>query len=232
MKKLKVAVLEKNILQLLEDGKKDDLIDLEELVKIDTSYIDRIIEEKENTVYALKLEEARKNFDAEKKVELSHLKNEIDILQNENKNKLILKEQEVTSTYQTKIKELEKEFELFKQNSKAEIEKIHASNDKKLSEAIRTKEDEYKNLEKEYALLNNRIEDTIKNREIQIKSQFDLKIAEHEKKYEVLNEQKKLEIAKVNQEAEDRYKELERKFLSSQHEHEMLLKTKGRGIKE
>lgn len=231
MKKLKVAVLEKNILQLLEDGKKDDLIDLEELVKIDTSYIDRIIEEEKDKVYSIRLEEARKKFKAEKEVELSHLQNQINILQNENKNKLILKEKEVSLTYQTQIKNMEKEFELFKQNSKAEIEKINNSNANRLNEVIHAKENEYKNLEKDYVLLQSKIEENIKNKEIQIKSQFDLKIAEYEKKCEVLNEQKKLEIIKANQEAENRYKELEKKYLSSQHEHEMLLKQKENELK-
>ena len=44
MKKINVIVKEKTILELAEDAYKGDIIDLKELVQVDTSYIDSIIE--------------------------------------------------------------------------------------------------------------------------------------------------------------------------------------------
>ena len=43
MKKLNVIVKEKSLLELAEDGKKGDLIDLEELTQVDSSYLETLI---------------------------------------------------------------------------------------------------------------------------------------------------------------------------------------------
>ena len=50
MKKINVIVKEKTILELTEDALKGDIIDLEELTQVDTSYIDQVIESGKDTL--------------------------------------------------------------------------------------------------------------------------------------------------------------------------------------
>ena len=80
MKKINVIVKEKTILELAEDAYKGDVIDLKELVEVDTSYIDSIIESGKDKVYQSKLADVKQALLAENQLAITKLQNEIKLL--------------------------------------------------------------------------------------------------------------------------------------------------------
>lgn len=74
MKKLQVLVKDKNTLVLLEEGKKDDLIDLRELTNVDLSALEEVISNGKDQVYQRKLNELQERLNKEKSSELEMLK--------------------------------------------------------------------------------------------------------------------------------------------------------------
>lgn len=139
MKKIKVIVKDKTILELAEDAKQGDLIDLTELVQVDTSYLDSIIESGKDKVYQSKLEEFKKTQDALYKIEQNKLLNEITLLKKEKENDLLIKEQEVTSKLTETINNLKKEIELLKVTNKNEIDTLAAKKENEIN-AIKIEE--------------------------------------------------------------------------------------------
>ena len=99
MKKLNVIVKEKTVLELAEDGQKGDLIDLKEVVEVDTSYLDQIIESGKDKVYQAKLEDAKKAINAENEIKVNKLQSEIDSLKKENESAMKIKVSEVEKSY-------------------------------------------------------------------------------------------------------------------------------------
>lgn len=139
MKKIKVIVKDKTILELAEDAKQGDLIDLTELVQVDTSYLDSIIESGKDKVYQTKLEEFKRTQDALYKIEQNKLLNEITLLKKEKENDLLIKEQEVTSKLTETINNLKKEIELLKVTNKNEIDTLAAKKENEIN-AIKIEE--------------------------------------------------------------------------------------------
>ena len=108
MKKIKAIVKDKTTIELVEPGEVGDVIDLSDLVEVDTSYLEAIIEEGKDKVYLAKLEQAKKLINAENDAKLEKLKAEINSLTKSNEQALKLKEQEVNNKYANQIAELKK----------------------------------------------------------------------------------------------------------------------------
>ena len=108
MKKIKVIVKEKTLLELAEDAEKGDLIDLNELAEVDSSYLEAIIDSGKDKVYASKLEEFKKTLDAENLVKVKELQSTIEALKKEKDNALIIKEKEVEKQFLNQISDLNK----------------------------------------------------------------------------------------------------------------------------
>lgn len=73
MKKIKVIVKEKTLLELAEDAQKGDLIDLNELTEVDYSFLEAVIDAGKDKVYASKLEVFKRTLDAENALKIKHL---------------------------------------------------------------------------------------------------------------------------------------------------------------
>ena len=58
MKKIDVIVKDKTTLELTMDANKGDIIDLKELVQLDTTYLDFLIEEGKDKVYYVRQDTA------------------------------------------------------------------------------------------------------------------------------------------------------------------------------
>ena len=74
MKKIKAIVKDKTTIELVEPGEVGDVIDLSDLVEVDTSYLEAIIEEGKDKAYLAKLEQAKKLINAENDAKLEKLK--------------------------------------------------------------------------------------------------------------------------------------------------------------
>ena len=106
MKKLNVIVKEKSLLELAEDGKKGDLIDLEELTQVDSSYLETLIASGKDKVYEDKISEFKKRLDAENFVKINELNNKISLLEKQHESELKINAQNIEKEYLNKIADL------------------------------------------------------------------------------------------------------------------------------
>lgn len=179
MKQLQVLVKNKNTLVLLEDGMKDDLINLAELSNVDLSAIEEVIESGKDQVYQKKLNELTQSLEKEKKSALELLKVRLD------------------SEYNKKITELNEKISVYDSNRLLEIEKInsiHVLEVERLNSIIKGLEDNQK-----------QVIDTIK---LQLENKYKDQINELNKKIESISPQHKLEIEKIKNEYDSKINEI------------------------
>lgn len=176
MKKIKVIVKDKTTLELLEAASAGDIIDLEELVQVDTSYIDKIIESNKDSIYNTKLAKEKEILEAQHKLEILELNNKIELLKQEfqkEKNDAIY-EKEVA--LKNKYYSLEQEYNILRnkysldiENTKLGVEKSYIDEINNLKNQIKLSEsdfeikkrDELDALRQKYDAIINEKEDTI-----------------------------------------------------------------------
>lgn len=165
MKKIKVIVKERTMLELLEDGSKGDLIDLGEVIGVDTSYIEKIIEDNKDKVYEAKLSEQRKVLEVEAKANIEKLEQKIESLESEKEKDLKLAEAKLEKEYSSKLAKLEQDLNLLKATKEADINNVklalQVENEQALAKQkdkydleIKEKEDMINNLQRQKAALN------------------------------------------------------------------------------
>lgn len=201
MKKLNVIVKEKSLLELAEDGKKGDLIDLEELTQVDSSYLETLIASGKDKVYEDKLLEFKKRLDAENQIEIEKLNAKIEELKKESQNSIKTREQELIASFKEldekkkleindlkyQISSLKNEQEQALIIKEQTVKKESADEINELNKQIEllkiAKEAEIKNINNEnllkynnlkalYDNLNNSLNDKLRNRELEITNQF------------------------------------------------------------
>ncbi|MDR2660456.1 MAG: DUF2130 domain-containing protein [Lactobacillaceae bacterium] len=156
MTKLKVSAISKNELELLEDGKKGDIIDLNEITNVDTSSVIDAINKGELDTYNQELLKAQSEWDQKIQSEIERIKLETEIqfkdqlnqkekdlnkLQNELKNK----DDNFKNKEQLAKQELEKQIEL----KNAEIEKIKLETESQFKDQLSQKQIELSELQNE-----------------------------------------------------------------------------------
>lgn len=173
MKKINVIVKEKTILELAEDASKGDVIDLKELVQVDTAYIDSIIEAGQDKVYQSKLADVRRTLLAENQIVISKLEADIIRLNQQAEYNIKLKEKEMDSKYETQINTIKKQ-----------------------------EESKYQELEKKYNLLSVRLESELKQKELEIENKYIAELNKLRMEAVLLNSNKEVEIQEVKSKAE------------------------------
>lgn len=173
MKKINVIVKEKTILELAEDASKGDVIDLKELVQVDTAYIDSIIESGQDKVYQSKLADVRRTLLAENQIVINKLEADIIRLNQQAEYNIKLKEKEMDSKYETQINTIKKQ-----------------------------EESKYQELEKKYNLLSERLESELKQKELEIENKYSTELNKLRMEAVLLNSKKEVEIQEVKSKAE------------------------------
>lgn len=173
MKKINVIVKEKTILELAEDASKGDVIDLKELVQVDTAYIDSIIESGQDKVYQSKLADVRRTLLAENQIVINKLEADIIRLNQQAEYNIKLKEKEMDSKYETQINTIKKQ-----------------------------EESKYQELEKKYNLLSVRLESELKQKELEIENKYSTELNKLRMEAVLLNSKKEVEIQEVKAKAE------------------------------
>lgn len=173
MKKINVIVKEKTILELAEDASKGDVIDLKELVQVDTAYIDSIIESGQDKVYQSKLADVRRTLLAENQIVINKLEADIFRLNQQAEYNIKLKEKEMDSKYETQINTIKKQ-----------------------------EESKYQELEKKYNLLSVRLESELKQKELEIENKYSTELNKLRMEAVLLNSKKEVEIQEVKSKAE------------------------------
>lgn len=124
MKKINVIVKRKELLELAEDGKKGDLIDLKELTQVDESYIDNIIAFGKDKAFNSRIEEVRKTLNAENLVKINELNNKISSLEKQHESELKINAQNIEKEYLNKIADLNNIIEKLKEANAHEKDNI------------------------------------------------------------------------------------------------------------
>ncbi len=174
MKKIEVIIKGKTVIELLEDAKKGDYVDLEDVLQVDTSIIERTIDEHRDNVYASRLAEVEKKYREEiaKEVALKELE----------MTKKLQKEEDVSSDLRHKLEQATKEIENQKkmavmeaqekmQKRIAELEKIISEQKAELEKGQLEKDNELlvqkDNLEKKHQTEIKALEDQVSSLSMQ-----------------------------------------------------------------
>ena len=134
MKKLEVIVKDKTVLELLEDASKGDIIDLKDVVKVDVTYLEAIIEENKDKVYKAKLDDVIKLKNEECKAVVAKYIEEIKYLKQSNDDLVKIKEKEIENRYLETIKDLENRIKSMENLQRKNEELIKQSNESKINE--------------------------------------------------------------------------------------------------
>lgn len=143
MKKISVIVKDRTMLELLEDGVKGDLIDLSEVMEVDTSYLETLIDENKDKVYEEKLLEQKKLLEAKSELTIQKLNSEIEALRKEKEDSIKLNEAKIEKEYSSKVSSLEKEIEVLKATKENEIEKVKLALQVELEKALANQKEKY-----------------------------------------------------------------------------------------
>ena len=143
MKKIKVIIKNKTLLELLESAETGDLIDLQEVSSVDSSFIDLLIDSEKEKAVAARIEDAKKRFKAESDVEISKLNSQIESLKKDQTNALVLKEKELNQKHQQEMFDLKSEKQTEIEDLKHKIESLTEENNKNLEIKARDVAKEY-----------------------------------------------------------------------------------------
>ena len=191
MKKLNVIVKEKSLLELAEDGKKGDLIDLEELTQVDSSYLETLIASGKDKVYEDKISEFKKRLDAENLVKINELNNKIFSLEKQHESELKINAQNIEKEYLNKIAELNNIIlTLKKQNESAlvikeqEVAKTYENNIAGLKQEIEilksTKKSDLENLTSKNEAELNKYKNEANSKYAALEQKYNIIIAQYE----------------------------------------------------
>ena len=184
MKKIKAIVKDKTTIELVESGEVGDIIDLSDLVEVDTSYLETIIEEGKDKVYLAKLEQAKKLINAENDAKLEKLKAEISSLTKSNEQALKLKEQEVNNKYANQIAELTKKIELIENENKSKQDAITKEHQIELLNTKNESEAKYSKLASEFNAFKASQNTTIEKNKLEVINSYQAQINELKNKYD------------------------------------------------
>ena len=216
MKKVNVIVKDKTLLELMESADRGDLIDLKEVVQVDTSYLDVLIDSEKGKAYDSRIAEVEKRLIAENENKILELNSKIESMKKEQSSALMIKEQEVSKKYTEQIAEL-------KSQKQTEIDdlkhKIESLNEKKRLDLEIKERDVAKQFNDKITELNQQIESLKSSKESEINQ---------------LKTQNELDKSKLLSEEKDkltkREEELNNTISDLRHEIELLKGTKDQEI--
>lgn len=216
MKKIKVIAKEKTLLELVEPANIGDVIDLKEVVQVDTSYLDMLIDTEKGKAYDSKIAEVEKRLKAENDNKILELNAQISTLKKAQLDALIIKEQEVSKKYTEQIAELKSQKQTEIDDLKHKIESLNEQ--KRLDLEIKER-DVAKQFNDQITELNQQIESLKSSKESEINQ---------------LKTQNELDKSKLLSEEKDkltkREEELNNTISDLRHEIELLKGTKAQEI--
>ena len=183
MKKIDVIVKDLHTLELNEDAKKGDIIDLEDVVSIDPNFIKGLVEKEKRVEYQKMFESERRNIELNYENQLKNKEYEIEKLRNSQANEIRTKVLEAEIKNNAIVNELKRKVSSLEYEKKNDLEKqqllLSSKYDKEILE-LKSLLNTYKN-EAEIE----------KNKEINaLKEKYENDLREAENKYERLKREK------------------------------------------
>ncbi len=186
MEKRKVIVKDKTLLELAEDAYKGDVIDLKEVVEVDTSYLDMLIESGKEKAYEAKLAEFKKRVDAENELKIKEYESKINLLKEQHESDLKIKSQEIDKSYADQISDLKNQINLINEEKNHDIENL--------------KTEKQTEIDRLNTLIQNIREDNAKSlviKEQEVAKNYSEQISELKNELDLLKETKKSEIESI-----------------------------------
>ena len=189
MKQLQVIVKDKNTLVLLEDGQKDDRINLADLANVDLTAIEEAINSGREQIFQKKLNELRATLEQERTQALE------------------IQRLELSKTHVGEVQKLEEVVSTYEANKALEIEKINSKHSSEVSE-----------LKALIARLEETNSQSLATQKLELENHYNQLIANIEKgmQYEIDVRSQKIQILTATQEKaiENEKLQLEQKYIS------------------
>jgi maltodextrin utilization protein YvdJ len=161
MKQLKVIVQDKTTLVLQEDGQKGDIISLTDLEELDTSAIEKAIQENTDRVYARKLQEYKTTLDA------THAKEKT-----EWESKQQLEVSDLKHKYNSTIEDLKHQIAILNGNMDTKVKEAKNSAALEMEKLAREKDSQYQDLKAKYDTLQANLDEKLKSKELEVTNTF------------------------------------------------------------
>ena len=214
MKKLRVIVRDRNTLILEEDGAKGDIIDLSDISNIDVTQLEQILAEGKDAILKKRLEEQKYSLQQEAAKDQELLKQQFDSKIEKLTHELSLEKEKYQNDLETKLKEVH-------YNKTLELQKLQQELESKASEFQQILETERLSVEKEFQ---SQIH-ALKTKLLQKENEKDLEKTKALTNIEKLKSENVLKLQEIvrqfhqeSQEAEQKYQELNEKFLNLQRQ--------------
>lgn len=189
MKQLQVIVKDKNTLVLLEDGQKDDQINLADLANVDLTAIEEAINSGREQIFQKKLNELRATLEQERTQALE------------------IQKLELSKTHVGEVQKLEEVVSTYEANKALEIEKINSKHSSEVSE-----------LKALIARLEEANSQSLTTQKLELENQYNQMISKIQKdmQYEIDIRSQKIQILTATQEKaiENEKLQLEQKYIS------------------
>lgn len=217
MNQIKVKVIDKDTLELMEDAKAGDYIKLTDVISIDTTSINALIEKEKENVIARRIDEAKRNLTTELE---SKEKDKIHDLEKSHNEELL--------KLQNKIRDLNNEYDKLKNsldlqitNAKSELErvKLQEINDLNSShkDQLVKKDATIQDLQNKIVTLNTTKETEIKNAKLELEREKEGQINSLNSNIQSLKQQldskdkeKEIALFKLKEEKDEEYRTLEK----------------------
>ncbi len=199
MSKVQVIIKEETILELTENANKGDIIDLKDVMEVDTTFINQLIEKGKDKVYQSKLESFEKELTAIHQADLKVLTAEIDKIKLQNESNLKLQEQNINQQYQEQINNLKQEKLRLENQNKISLIEVQSKNDQK-----------YQELELKYQALIEEQSKLINQVKLELQNEHNAKINEINRKHNDEINQLKADNQKVINEKDEKINTLTR----------------------
>ena len=186
MEKRKVIVKDKTLLELAEDAYKGDVIDLKEVVEVDTTDLEKLIESGKEKVYEEKLAEFKKRIDAENELKIKDYESKFNLLKEQHESDLKIKSQEIDKGYADQISELKNQIILINKEKDHDLESL--------------KSEKQTEIDRLNALIDSIRKDNEKSlviKEQEVAKDYSNQISELKKQIDLLNETKKSDIETI-----------------------------------
>ncbi len=164
---------------------------MEEVVQLDTSYLDMLIESGKEKAYESKLLEVEKRLKAENQSVIDKLNSEINGLKQKHESDLKIKEQDVEKVYSKQISELNNRIIELSEGKKHELDNLKHE-----------KQEEIDKLNNKIDLLNKDNLRALENKEHDVENKYKDIIADYKKQLDVLKETQQSQIDKINSDNE------------------------------
>lgn len=172
MNKIKVIIKDRYTLELTQDAKAGDIIDLRELDQLDFTFIENLIDSGKDKVLQNRLNSFEETWKIKSDAEVEKYKNKIEELKRENKQALELKEMEVSNALNAKILELENEIKLLQDKSKTDLMLADKDKDAKVALTKQEETEKYVKLEAEFNAFKAMVDSNVKQKELEIENKY------------------------------------------------------------